>query len=308
MNRISKILSTVIVAGLSLPLISGAQETETNTKKSRTEVTSDGRTTTTTRTTTERRFTPDVRTKAFNYFETYKTEPHGLPPALATAVKVERIPAEWRTTTLERGYVIPEAERDYLAPVPSDLVEVLPQQEESLKYYLMGSQLVTVDTSKMAVVDSVKIPTIQYTKTGGPTTNTTRTEVAPDGSTSTTTTKTTFTPELRTKVVRYFETYKTRPYGLPPTIVEKVQVERVPAEWKTTTIERGYVIPEEQRTLLAPAPSDLVEVLPRTGETTNYYMMGSNVVAVDTAKMVVVDSVKIPTIKFQAVETSIDPE
>ena len=61
-----------------------------------------------------------------------------------------------------------------------------------------------------------------------------------DGSVSKTeTTTTTFNPDSRTKVVKYFETYKTNPNGLPPSWVAKVKVKEIPAAWRTTRIAPG---------------------------------------------------------------------
>jgi hypothetical protein len=124
--------------------------------------------------------------------------------------------------------------------------------------------------------------------------------------TTTTTTETiTFAPEYRTKVVRYFETYRARPYGLPPKVVESVKIQSVPKTWWTTEIRKGYVIPKEEVGYLAPAPVELVKVLPAAEGPTKYYVMGRNVVAVDTTEMRVVDAVRVPTVKFEDGETII---
>jgi hypothetical protein len=118
-----------------------------------------------------------------------------------------------------------------------------------------------------------------------------------DGTTTKTETKTTtFKPEARTKVVKYFETYKTEKYGLPPAWAGKVKVKDVPATWRTT-IAPGVVITEKERTHLVEAPSDLVSVLPPASGGVRYYVAGSNVVAVDSEYRVV-DAVQIPSIKL----------
>ncbi len=117
--------------------------------------------------------------------------------------------------------------------------------------------------------------------------------------TTTTTETTTFTPEVQTKVVQYFDGYKAQPYGLPPTIVEQVPVQKLPTKWKTTPVTRGYVIPAAERTYLAPAPTELVQILPAAPASAKYFIMGGNVVAVDTSTMKVIDSVSVPTIKYE---------
>jgi hypothetical protein len=132
------------------------------------------------------------------------------------------------------------------------------------------------------------------------TTQETATSTNADGSKTTTeTTTTTFTPEYRTKVVKYFDTYKTNPHGLPPAWASKVKVKEVPATWRAT-ISPGMVIAEKERSYLVDAPPDLVEVLPPARSGVRYYVAGSNVVAVDSASYKVVDSISIPSIKIEA--------
>jgi hypothetical protein len=127
----------------------------------------------------------------------------------------------------------------------------------------------------------------------------TRTDVTtnPDGSVTKTET-TTFNPEARTKVVKYFETYKTNPYGLPPAWVTKMKVKEIPVTWRTTRISPGLVIQEKERPFLVDAPPELVQVLPTAAGDVRYYVAGSNVVAVDKTYKVV-DSVQIPSIKIE---------
>ena len=61
-----------------------------------------------------------------------------------------------------------------------------------------------------------------------------------DGRTETTTTTTThFTPEARTKVVKYFDSYKESPHGLPPAWASRVKVEELPETWRTSAIAPG---------------------------------------------------------------------
>jgi hypothetical protein len=110
-----------------------------------------------------------------------------------------------------------------------------------------------------------------------------------------TTTTTTFSPEARTKVVTYFDTYKGNPHGLPPGWVAKIKIKNLPTAWRTTRIEPGLVLQENQRSYLVAAPPELIKVLPSPGEGIRYYVAGSNVIAVDT-KYKVVDSLHIPSI------------
>jgi hypothetical protein len=121
----------------------------------------------------------------------------------------------------------------------------------------------------------------------------------PDGSTTTTETKTTtFTPESRTKVVRYFDTYKGNPHGLPPAWVGKMKIKEIPRNWKSSRIEPGMMLQEKERSYLVEAPQDLVEVLPSPPAGVRYYLAGSNVIAVDT-NYKVVDSIQIPSINIR---------
>ncbi len=127
---------------------------------------------------------------------------------------------------------------------------------------------------------------------------TTETSANADGSTTTTETKTTtFNPEARTKVVKYFETYKSDPYGLPPAYVTKTQVKEMPVTWRTTRLAPGVVVEEKERSYLVAAPPELIKILPSPTTGVRYYVAGSNVVAVD-AKYRVVDSIQIPSVKF----------
>ncbi len=154
MKRVTIALSAIALGSL-LPLLA-----ETTTEKT-TDVSknADGSVTKTeTKTVT---FNPEARTKVVKYFDTYKTEKYGLPPAWATKVKVKEVPATWRAT-LAPGLVITEKERPYLVEAPSDLVSVLPPSASGVRYYVAGSNVVAVD-SEYRVVDSVQIPSIKLT-------------------------------------------------------------------------------------------------------------------------------------------------
>jgi hypothetical protein len=128
---------------------------------------------------------------------------------------------------------------------------------------------------------------------------TTEVQKNPDGSiTETKVVTTTFNPEARTKVVKYFETYKAERYGLPPAWVTRFKVKEIPADWRTTRVAPGVVIREKQRPYLVEAPPELVKVLPApASRETRYYLAGGNVVAVDKGYRVV-DSIQIPSVKI----------
>ena len=137
------------------------------------------------------------------------------------------------------------------------------------------------------------------------TTETTEVRKNPDGTVTrdTTTTTTTFNPEARQKIVTYFSGYKGEPHGLPPAWAAKIKVEGMPVGWRSS-VAKGTVITETQRSYLVEPTSDLVAVLPtRTGDV-RYYMAGSNIVAVDPSYRVV-DSIQIPTVRY---ETSTEVE
>ncbi len=140
------------------------------------------------------------------------------------------------------------------------------------------------------------------------TTETTETRRNPDGTVTrdTTTTTTTFNPEARQKVVTYFSNYKGEQYGLPPAWAAKIKVEGMPAGWRTT-VANGTVITETQRSYLVEPTPDLIEVLPSRTEGVRYYMAGSNIVAVDPSYRVV-DSIQIPTVRYQEVSTEVERE
>ena len=126
----------------------------------------------------------------------------------------------------------------------------------------------------------------------------TKVEENADGTTTEkkTTTTTTFSPEVKTKVVKYFEPHKTAKFGLPPAWVTKVKVKEMPAAWRTS-LAPGVVITEKERAFLVDAPPDLISVLPPAPVDVHYYVAGGNVVAVDKSYKVV-DTINVPSIKF----------
>ena len=149
----------VVALGSLFPL--AAQVTETKEKTETTE-NADG-STTEKHTTTTTTFNPEVRTKVVKYFDTYKTERYGLPPAWVTKVKVKEIPATWRTTRVAPGVVITEKERPYLVEAPPDLVKILPAPPSpEVRYYVAGGNVVAVDKT-YKVVDSIQVPSVKIT-------------------------------------------------------------------------------------------------------------------------------------------------
>ena len=146
-------------AFLSLGLTAFAQVTET-TETTETTEHADGTTTETTETTT-RTFEPEVQKRVVKYFDTYKTERYGLPPAVVTKISVDGIPTTWRSSRIAPGVVVTEKERPYLIAAPPELVKVLPSPRAGVTYYVAGSNVVAVD-KEYKVVDSVHIPSIKF--------------------------------------------------------------------------------------------------------------------------------------------------
>lgn len=106
----------------------------------------------------------------------------------------------------------------------------------------------------------------------------------------------TFNPEVRTKVLSYFDTHKSHPHGLPPGLAKKFVAEEIPSAWRIG-MQPGIEIKEELRTHLVEVPSDLQKFLPETQDNIRYYIAGSNVIAVDSDYSVV-DSIQIPSVKY----------
>ena len=112
-------------------------------------------------------FNPHARSKVVQYFDTYRTDPLGLPPECAARVKVDEIPAAWENPGITSGMVIQENERSSLVEAPPELVRVLPaHSQEQVRYYLAGSNLVAVD-SGYKILDAVRIPTVRLSNEGG---------------------------------------------------------------------------------------------------------------------------------------------
>ena len=154
--KTTRIAIAAVALGVILPL--SAQVTETR-KKTEVRENADG-STTETHTTTTTTFNPEARTKVVKYFDTYKTERYGLPPAYVSRVKVKEIPAAWRTTTIAPGVVITEKERPYLVEAPPELIKVLPAPTPDVQYYMAGGNVVAVDKT-YKVVDSIQVPSVK---------------------------------------------------------------------------------------------------------------------------------------------------
>jgi hypothetical protein len=156
--KTTSIAIAAAAVGMIIPMT--AQVTQT---KEKTEVQEHGDGSTTEKhTTTTKTFNPEVRTKVTKYFDTYKTERYGLPPAYVSKVKVKEIPAAWRTSTIAPGVVITEKERPYLVEAPPELIKVLPAPTPDVQYYMAGGNVVAVDKS-YKVVDSIQIPSVKIT-------------------------------------------------------------------------------------------------------------------------------------------------
>lgn len=156
--KTTRIAIAAVALGALLPL--SAQVTETR-KKTETKENADG-SVTEKHTTTTTTFNPEARTKVVKYFDTYKTERYGLPPAYVSRVKVKEIPAAWRTTTIAPGVVITEKERPFLVEAPPELIKVLPAPTPDVQYYMAGGNVVAVDKS-YKVVDSIQVPSVKIT-------------------------------------------------------------------------------------------------------------------------------------------------
>jgi hypothetical protein len=105
-------------------------------------------------------FSSHARSKVVQYFDTYRSDPLGLPPACASKLKAKVVPAAWQTSGIARGTMVQESERSALIEAPRELVRVLPAEQPAVRYYLAGSHLVALDPA-YKVVDSIQIPTVR---------------------------------------------------------------------------------------------------------------------------------------------------
>ncbi|MES2441018.1 MAG: hypothetical protein V4584_18280 [Verrucomicrobiota bacterium] len=110
-------------------------------------------------------FGSHARSKVVQYFDTYRTDPLGLPAACAQQIKQREVPASWTSDEIRSGMVVKEGERPALVEAPAELVRVLPARQTSVRYFLAGINLVAVDDG-YKVVDSVRIPTVRLSERG----------------------------------------------------------------------------------------------------------------------------------------------
>lgn len=153
-----KILPILSCLSLAFALSATAQVKETTTEKTTTR-NSDGSVNESTTTTTT--FTPEAQTRVVEYFDTYKTNPHGLPPEWTTQMKIKQLPPAWRTSRIAPGTVVTEEHRSFLMEAPPALVKVLPPARPEVRYYVAGGNVVAVDKT-YKVVDSLRIPSAKF--------------------------------------------------------------------------------------------------------------------------------------------------
>jgi hypothetical protein len=104
-------------------------------------------------------FNSHARAKAVQYFDTYRAEPYGLPPACVALMNPIENPAEMAEVEVAVGKVVKDSERARLLEIPSDLARIFPNQPEGFRYCIAGSHLIVVDEG-CRVMDLVRIPTI----------------------------------------------------------------------------------------------------------------------------------------------------
>lgn len=104
-------------------------------------------------------FNSHARAKAVQYFDTFRAEPYGLPPACFAMMNPMENPALIANIGINVGQMVKENERVGLLDAPSELVRVFPAQPQGVRYCLAGNHLVVVD-GNCRVLDSVRIPTI----------------------------------------------------------------------------------------------------------------------------------------------------
>jgi hypothetical protein len=114
-------------------------------------------------------FNSHARSKVVQYFDTFRADPMGLPPACAARIKSKEIPAPWENSGIAPGVVVSESERSALVEAPAELVKVLStRSQDDVRYYLAGSNLVAT-TAAFKVLDSVRIPTVRLPNGNGAT-------------------------------------------------------------------------------------------------------------------------------------------
>lgn len=153
-----KVFPTLSCLSIPFVLTATSQVTETTTEKSVTR-NPDGSVSETATTTTH--FNPGAQAKVIEYFNTYKANPHGLPPEWSRQMNIKQIPRAWSTTRLAPGTVLSGEHRGYLMAAPPALVQVLPPAPAEVGYYVAGANVVAVDKS-YKVVDSIRVPSLKF--------------------------------------------------------------------------------------------------------------------------------------------------
>ena len=153
-----KVFPTLSCLSIAFALTATAQVKETTTEKSVTR-NPDGSVRETTTTTAH--FNPEAQANVVEYFNTYKANPHGLPPEWSKQMNIKQIPRAWSTTRLAPGTVLTEEHRGDLMAAPPAWVQVLPPAPAEVGYYVAGANIVAVDKSSK-VVDSIRVPSLRF--------------------------------------------------------------------------------------------------------------------------------------------------
>lgn len=104
-------------------------------------------------------FTAGARSTIIDYFESHRNAERGLPPEIASKMRVRDLPESWKTS-IEPGSTIKEDQRAYLLEAPADLTRKLPAAPSGVRYYIAGSNVVAVNKD-YKVIDTVQIPTVK---------------------------------------------------------------------------------------------------------------------------------------------------
>ena len=105
-------------------------------------------------------FSPQVRSKALHYFDTFRYDPQGLPPSLrlefTTVESLDKF-------DLSCGSIVPEESREILLQIPQELLRILSANSKGYRYYLAGNKVLALD-ELYKVVDVIKIPNLDSPK------------------------------------------------------------------------------------------------------------------------------------------------
>jgi|GEM_PF-4404527 len=189
--------------------------------------------------------------------------------------------------TFETGFVIAEEQRGRLRPAPEELVRRLPALHgPNLRYFIIDGHVVALDRRNYTITDSIRLAPV-----GRPVPlDVNDVPAKPVG----------FSPAVATAVTDFFATQQRGPFGLSRSLAGQVRMDEVPREWLVGPTEAGYVVDAPQRGLLAPAPPELASVLPQLRDPAEeYFLMGANLVIINTRNHTVVESIHIPTIRAE---------